>query len=284
MKKTKLLVCCHKESVKGDDLLVTVKAGAALGKSDIICDFSDDDGENISALNPSYNELTVLYWAWKNLEKLGSPDRIGLMHYRRYFYFDARRKDAVLKTSVPKELFREKARLSEEQIELLFRHGDFIAPSPSKRRSVYKQYALTQKIGDLDLSVRILKELFPEYGAAADEYLSGKDCYFYNMFVFPQDLFLRYAEFIFPILERFCAERGETGRLFISERLTGIFIHKLIQEGKRPVFLPVLYREGNGEGRLTRFAEGWKKSKGLKQKLLMLCRLIVKRRRESRRV
>ena len=280
----KLLVCCHKESEKGDDLLVTVRAGAALGGEEIQCDFSDDDGENISALNPSYNEMTVAYWAWKNLDKLGDPDYIGLMHYRRYFYFDARRKDAVLRTDVPKELFREKALITKEHAELLLSHGSFLCPRPAKRRSVYKQYALTHDKKDLDLAIDLLKELSPEYTEAAEEYLAGKDNYFFNMFVFSKATFLRYAEFIFPILEAYVAKKGAEGRLFVSERLTGIFIRQLIREGEIPVFLPVLYREGHGESRFGVFAREWKQGRGAKAKMLALCRLFSIRWHERRRV
>lgn len=275
----KLLVCCHREGEKGDDLIVTVKAGAALGVSDAICDFSDDTGENISAANAAYNEMTVAYWAWKNYAVLGDPDYIGLMHYRRYFYLDERKKDAVLRTDAPKGLLREKALLSEEKLGDLLERGDFVCPRPLMRRSVYKQYALTQDRRDLDLAVDILNRLSPEYAETARRYLAGKECYFFNMFIFPREIFMRYCAFIFPILDEFVREKGETGRLFISERLTGVFIAKLIEEGLQPICLPVLFDEKGGS-----FRQKWAKAKGLKAKALTVARVFVRRRGEWRRI
>ena len=41
----------------------------------------DCDGDSISELNPSFNELTGTYWVWKNAE----AQILGICHYRRYF-------------------------------------------------------------------------------------------------------------------------------------------------------------------------------------------------------
>lgn len=48
----------------------------------------DDTGDNISHLNRSLNELTDVYLAWKNYDKLGNPDYICFMSYRRFLIFN----------------------------------------------------------------------------------------------------------------------------------------------------------------------------------------------------
>ena len=280
----KLLVCCHNESAAGDALAPTVLAGAALDTNGIVCDHRDDDGENISALNPIYNELTVLYWAWKNYDKLGDPDYLGLMHYRRYFYFSTDRPDVRVVTDAPQERFREKSLLDAERLSRYLEQGDFLCPRPSHRTSVRRHYAMTHDAEALDRVVEILKRLHPDYAEAADEYLDGSENYFFNMFLFPREIFFRYAEFIFPILATYLAETGEEDRLFVSERLTGIFIHKLKSEGLRAVELPVLVRVGTFCERVKGLCREWRNVKGWKAKARAAARLLLRRRKESRKI
>ena len=83
----KIIVAMHKScEVPVDPMYFPLQVGAA-GK-DVLIPLNrkepvarDDTGENISEKNPSYCELTGLYWAWKNLQ----AEVIGLVHYRRYF-------------------------------------------------------------------------------------------------------------------------------------------------------------------------------------------------------
>ncbi len=56
-----------------------IQAGASLTKKRIAV-ISDDSGENISAKNRMYCEMSAVYWIWKNTDH----DWIGIEHYRRH--------------------------------------------------------------------------------------------------------------------------------------------------------------------------------------------------------
>ena len=78
--KVTVIVAAHKPYAMPDDPLYLPLHVGAEGKEPF--GFTGDNtGENISAKNPTFCELTGLYWAWKNLD----ADYIGLAHYRRHF-------------------------------------------------------------------------------------------------------------------------------------------------------------------------------------------------------
>lgn len=105
--KVKLLICYHKPAyLLKDNVMTPIHVGRANAKvrmGEENPDYQwlvnnmigDDTGENISNKNDYYNEMTAVYWAWKNYEELGNPDYIGLMHYRRHFIFDENITDVV---------------------------------------------------------------------------------------------------------------------------------------------------------------------------------------------
>ena len=84
MSKTVIMVCAHKrDACLAEPPYLPVQVGRAIAREDLGYT-GDDSGENISAKNRNYCELTAQYWAWKNRS---DADYIGLCHYRRYFDF-----------------------------------------------------------------------------------------------------------------------------------------------------------------------------------------------------
>ena len=241
MKKKSIVVVYHKKArtINGSDFLLVNAGRKRAPESEIDWlkenTVGDDTGENISEKNPSYNELTAIYWAWKNVDS----DYYGLMHYRRFFVFEERDKAYYSVSEIKGEIENE-IKYDEEKLDKMLGSNDFIAPMPMKRKSVYEHYKNAHDVADLEAVMYIIKTQFPQYAQSCDEYIYGKDSYFYNMFVFDKETFNRYCTFIFGVLFR-CEKRFKDKRMFVSERLTGIFITQLIKEGKKGLFLPTLY-------------------------------------------
>ena len=78
--KIKIFALTHKKfEVPQDKMYQPLQVGRE-EKEDLgyLC---DNTGDNISAENCYYSELTGLYWIWKNVDDAYK----GLVHYRRYF-------------------------------------------------------------------------------------------------------------------------------------------------------------------------------------------------------
>lgn len=153
-KKVKILVGYHKPSVLlKSDILVPIHLGRAVSKafskdgasitneddlwmqSNLI---GDNTGDNISEKNRYYNEMTGIYWAWKNQDQLGNPDYIGFMHYRRWFIFDDEQVDQ----------YRQKAKTIIFETQLGF---DFLLESDYER--LFDDKKIIEAIDGIDILV-----------------------------------------------------------------------------------------------------------------------------------
>lgn len=250
MHTIKILICYHKESfLLKDEIFVPIHVGRKLAFDKIDKEskqykwlsenlIGDDTGDNISDRNSYYNELTATYWAWKNYDQLGNPDYIGLMHYRRHFIFKEIDgvSDVTLKYTPD---YLDIINYSSENVQKLIEKYDFICHR-GQVEGIEKHYADNHKVKDLHLAIEILKNKYPDYSKCAEAYLKQKEGSFCNMFIFPKKMFFEYCEWLFDILFEFekLVNMSEK-RMFISERLTGIFIQNKINQGLNYGRLPI---------------------------------------------
>ena len=239
--KIKILIAYHKRSkLLKDDILTPIHVGRANANKNgpdypwlIENMIGDDTGDNISKKNPSYNELTALYWAWKNYDKLGDPDFIGLMHYRRHFIFDPKNTSIVTNVESIDSNYYDLIKYNRENLDKLLTKYDFIY-NRGRVKSIYEQYFDHHRIEDLELAVKLVKSKYPSYSSTASKYMSKSYGCFANMFIMPKKMFFEYCSWLFNILEEFEQRVDLTNRrLFISERLTGIFVDHALKRHKR---------------------------------------------------
>lgn len=249
MRDIRVFVCCHKPSpVPESPLLRPLQLGAALAGEGFPGFLRDDAGENISAKNRSYCELTGQYWAWKNVE----ADYIGFFHYRRYLeprpearrpYRFARRPTRALLD-----------RLGFGGFPALIEKSDLVLPRPEDMfLSVREHYAAAphHRGEDLRLMEAILRERQPDYAAAAERYLSGSEQLFGNIFIMRLEIFRAYCAWLFPLLEEFDRRADWQGRTaqeqradgYLAERLLGVYVTKHAPE-LRVQYLPRLHFDG----------------------------------------
>ena len=224
----KLFVCCHQKArVPEHPLLVPIQVGAALSDEQFDGWFHDDTGENISAKNRAYCELTAQYWAWKNCE----ADYFGFFHYRRYLYPELNAKRPYRIERTPDEGTLDKmgfAAFSE-----LIPQYDLIFPIAENMYCPVREHygsAPFHHAKDLELTEALVRERSPETAEALADYLSGTMHYFGNIFIMRRELFFDYCAWLFPILEEFDrrADYNISGYSAQEKRVNGYLAERLL--------------------------------------------------------
>ncbi|MDO4902907.1 MAG: DUF4422 domain-containing protein [Limosilactobacillus sp.] len=183
--KVKVLVAVHKNyEMPQDDLYLPVFVGKDL-HPDVNQTFQGDNtGDNMSKKNATYNELTAIYWGWKNLDL----DAMGLVHYRRY-----------LSTNHRKDL---DAVLSEAQVESLLEDYDIILPS--KRRYYIEtnesHYRHAHHNEPFDIMREVVKEKYPEYMPSFEKVMKRTWAHMFNMFIMKKQPLDEYCTWMYDIL------------------------------------------------------------------------------------
>jgi len=187
-----------------------IQVGADLTE-ERIAELCDNTGENISAKNRNYCELTATYHAWKNSKAAYK----GLCHYRRIFKID------------------------DEQMQILLEKKedwDAILPYPSIHYpNISAQHIRYIKDADWKAMLQALEETAPDYLEAYRRLIEDGGQYFfnYNMLIARAEVFDDYCGFLFSVLERAEAlatpkgwERADRFAGYMGEDLTTIYFWK----------------------------------------------------------
>lgn len=189
----KIIIATHKKyRMPEDDIYLPLHVGAE-GKASLGYQ-GDNIGDNISAMNPYFCELTGMYWMWKNLK----ADYLGLAHYRRHFCFRKKRAS----NGADGDESKWASVLSSKEAQVLCRQYDVIVPSKRKYviESLESHYAHTHYKEHMDKTRDIIAEQYPQYLDSYDRVLKQKSGYMFNMFLARSDLVDEYCAFLFDVL------------------------------------------------------------------------------------
>lgn len=249
----KIIVATHKKTkMPQDSMYFPLQVGRE--ETEDLGYTGDHTGDNISAKNPTFCELTGLYWAWKNL----NADFIGLVHYRRYFKGKRSREPELGLI------------LSKEETERIIENFDIILPKKRNYliETLYSHYEHTHNKKDLDTAREVLIEKYPEDKMFFDRVMNRKKGYMFNMFITDRVNFSAYCQWLFDILFELERRIDLTGysvfeaRVFgrISELLLNVWVEKQNYKIKE---VPIIYI---GKIDWRRKISSFLKAKFLKQK------------------
>lgn len=260
----KILCVYHKPApLLKNEVVVPVHAGRALlgtqvrnGKitehdaqwmKEYLC--GDDEGDNISSLNSQLNELTAVYWAWKNYQKLGNPDYIGLMHYRRQFW---------LKTDLSAPDYLAAIGCTENVVSHCMQGKNFACLEffdfqNGQTPLTHLPSIVSAKKRALALLKRTDKQHAQEYDRLARQIRCGG---MRNMFIFPREEFFAYCAWIFAVLLPLERETHSKNRVagLVGEMLTALYF---LRRGREP-YLPLPIMDEDALREPTTVAERYK--------------------------
>lgn len=207
-----LYIITHKKAEIPDlENYRTLQVGAAL--HDNLGFLKDNAGDNISAKNPNFCELTGLYWIWKNTD----DDYKGLVHYRRYFGHDG------LFSGI-KNIY------SYNELTDMLKKADIVLPYKEKFLQDAKHELLIQCCTEpiFDELRKAVEKTHPDYLKSFDEFFSQNSCTLFNMLFCKREYFDSYCGWLFGILFELESNISLDGLNDYQKRLYGFLAERLL--------------------------------------------------------
>ena len=143
----------------------------------------DDSGDNISRLNLYVNEITALYWLWKNTRH----DFIGFVHYRRFFTTDGKN---ILTTDAAREILRD--------CDIIVNGCEFGHIALRDWKIMLSTRPLAEHVINTIRKFIALRQ--PDYLAAYDRVTNSFGVFCYEIFITRRKIFEAYCEWLFSFI------------------------------------------------------------------------------------
>ena len=204
-------------------------------------DIADDTGDNISALNLYLNEITALYWLWKNT----TCAYVGFVHYRRFF------------TTKPAQIFNAENILTADEALKILADFDIIVDEcrfgyvPLRDwKAMLSSRPLAERV--INTIRKYIADRQPEYLEAYDRVNNGFGTFCYEIFVTRRKVLDGYCKWLFSFLIDATKELLDTTEIadsddprtwraisFVAEHLMGVW---LIKNRLKIKTLPIMFR------------------------------------------
>lgn len=138
----------------------------------------EGNGDSLITKQQLYGEGSRIYWIWKHCEL---KDYVGFCHYSKYFgFYD----------NVP-------------NMDEIFKKWDCVATRPLNVKNLFKQYTKCHNNDDLVWLSQIIKRQHPQMFKKFVYVMMNPFLFSCNMFIMKKEDFIKYCEFVFPILQEF---------------------------------------------------------------------------------
>ena len=216
----------------------------------------DDKGDNISAQNQNFVELTAQYYIWKNYSASQFP-YLGLCHYRRYLTMPLswnKLKIIYFLKSHAASFDKVFTKKLEHTISNKLLQGYVILPKPKvmyrlKKWSVKQEYWKAHDKEAWMAMEAAIQKLSPEYLNALTIFGFGSKISLYNIMIAPWEFWERYWSWLFPILfevkENYTISTDTHQQRvfgFLAERLLNVYVlHQKNINNQKVYYLPVAH-------------------------------------------